>query len=209
MKYRIDRGFSVLELLVAIAVVAVLAALLFSPVRQMIHRSRTTECASNLRNWHVLFALYATEHDQRIPSIYLDASQTQSGVSEYWFSAFDEEYISEPERIRIGTCGNADDYVPGAVATSYGMNAQLLPSESWRLSCIVEPSRTILLGDVGINAAWHSGATSIKSHSESNDPARTPCYREQGEKCNILFFDGHVESMIEPDIHSELFDLSK
>ena len=61
------RGFTVVELLIVIAIVGVLAALLMPAVGRARESARRTACLSNLRQVHQSFLLFAEENDGRVP----------------------------------------------------------------------------------------------------------------------------------------------
>lgn len=60
------RAFTLLELLVVIAVIAVLSTLLLPALGQARAKVRRVECLSRLRQWNVAFRQYAEEHDDWI-----------------------------------------------------------------------------------------------------------------------------------------------
>jgi prepilin-type N-terminal cleavage/methylation domain-containing protein len=47
--YRPRRGFTLVEMLVVIAIIAVLAAIAFPGFKSMLENSRATQCTANLR----------------------------------------------------------------------------------------------------------------------------------------------------------------
>jgi prepilin-type N-terminal cleavage/methylation domain-containing protein len=60
-------GFTLVELLVVIAVIAILAALLLPALGQAKERARVTQCISNLRQIAVAIKMYVDEHSDRFP----------------------------------------------------------------------------------------------------------------------------------------------
>jgi prepilin-type N-terminal cleavage/methylation domain-containing protein len=63
------QAFTLLELLVAIAIVAMLAALLVTSVRSAMESSRRTACMLVLRNLGSAVVLYAADHRHRLPEL--------------------------------------------------------------------------------------------------------------------------------------------
>lgn len=61
------RGFTLLELLVTVAVVALLASLLGAAVVGARGRAQGAMCLNHLRQWGLATALYALDHDDRLP----------------------------------------------------------------------------------------------------------------------------------------------
>ena len=62
-----NRAFTLVEMLIVIAVIAILAAFLLPALGRAKQSARRTECASNLKQWAVAFSLYVDDNDQFIP----------------------------------------------------------------------------------------------------------------------------------------------
>ena len=61
------RGFSLVELLVVVAILALLAVLLIPFLRKGIDLARESACKANLRNWGIAFLAYAADHKGYLP----------------------------------------------------------------------------------------------------------------------------------------------
>ena len=61
------RGFTLVELLVAIGIIAVLAALLFPVFKNVRDRAKVTQCSNNLQQLGVAFQQYLQDNAQRYP----------------------------------------------------------------------------------------------------------------------------------------------
>src|SRR5262249_46325707 len=61
-------GFTLIELLVVIAIIAILAAILFPVFAQARDAARKAACQSNLKQFGVAFAMYATDYDGYFPN---------------------------------------------------------------------------------------------------------------------------------------------
>jgi prepilin-type N-terminal cleavage/methylation domain-containing protein len=60
-------GFSLVELLVVIAIIALLASLLLPALSGAKERARRTVCKNNLRQFNISAALYASDHNEKLP----------------------------------------------------------------------------------------------------------------------------------------------
>ncbi|MDQ8194690.1 type II secretion system protein [Coraliomargarita sp. SDUM461004] len=70
------RGFTLVELLMVIAVIAVLAAILIPVITRVREKSHEVECRNNLRQIGVALNLYVQDHNQRFPGPLTGAQPT-------------------------------------------------------------------------------------------------------------------------------------
>lgn len=66
--FSVPPAFSLIELLVVVAIVAVLIALLFPALTAAKERARRAACKSNLRQFYLATQLYALDHADKLPS---------------------------------------------------------------------------------------------------------------------------------------------
>jgi prepilin-type N-terminal cleavage/methylation domain-containing protein len=89
------RGFTLVELLVVLAVIAVLCAMLMPALHRARSAARQTVCQSRLRQWGVAFAAYAADNSGCYP--HTDGRDrsgdekplTREAVADYWFGWVD------------------------------------------------------------------------------------------------------------------------
>jgi prepilin-type N-terminal cleavage/methylation domain-containing protein/prepilin-type processing-associated H-X9-DG protein len=82
-------GFTLVELLVVTAILALLAAILLPALAHARTQARTAVCASNLRQLGMAFALYAQDADERLPDFHVDPmSAARAEQVPYWHDRF-------------------------------------------------------------------------------------------------------------------------
>ena len=185
-------AFTLPEILIVVAIIAILAAILWPVGRRMIEQGNQAKCMSNLRQLYGVLMFYADENNQMLPSPDVNADP-DSPSSAHWFRRLDR-YIAQQERIKILTCPSAKTFIPGDWATAYGMNYYLGEDKDWRTLSIDQKSRVILLADAVINPAWHSAGPAI---FEDGGPFNKTVDLRHGGRANFLFLDGHVEASAE------------
>jgi prepilin-type N-terminal cleavage/methylation domain-containing protein len=81
-------GFTLIELLVVIAIIAILAALLLPALSKAKQSALRAQCASNLHQWAVAYAMYAGDFENSFPD------NTQPPASDTaWMSALFNDYF--------------------------------------------------------------------------------------------------------------------
>ncbi len=123
----IDKGFTLVELLVVIAVIALLGAILFPVFAQAREKARQTTCLSNMKQLGTAFAFYAQDYDEMHPVACPAPTKTTKG---WWGEGW--AYAIQPyaKTYKIFTCPtDGEDAVyyqgwPAPVASmSYAANA--------------------------------------------------------------------------------------
>jgi prepilin-type N-terminal cleavage/methylation domain-containing protein/prepilin-type processing-associated H-X9-DG protein len=193
-------GFTLLEILVSLSIVAGLSVSMVTVAYKARERGRSSSCLANLRQWGVALHLYSADHGGCLP-------RRGQGVQllriidrpDDWFNALPpylgdftyQELDARGVRLKPGdrsifVCPSAKDESNGGHFLSYGMNMHL---SRWDKP---EPSRMVNLGcteNLVFMADSPGGyASTVPSAARYSVPARH-------DGCaNILFVDGHAES---------------
>jgi prepilin-type N-terminal cleavage/methylation domain-containing protein/prepilin-type processing-associated H-X9-DG protein len=180
-------GFTLVELLVVVAVIAILAAILFPAFAQARAQARKAACISNLRQLGAAFTLYADDYDELLPDYRCDPmSAARMAETSYRHDRFCCGLGVGPGQITFATllapmlkspqvafCPGDSDHSPtGRPVTSYEYKLWL--SEGHGLPEAPSPTGMALL--------WEQWAYHGTKGSEW----------ERRSAMNILFLDGHV-----------------
>lgn len=204
---RCRAAFTLVELLVAVAVLAVLAALLLPALGSGQSKAHRAQCLSQLHQWGIAVQLYADEHEDEIPRRGQGVRPlTQLNRPEDWFNALAGElglpgfgaYIAG-----AGTNANSPPALfvcpaakpaPARYFLAYAMNMYLSP---WNLPAphhtidIPAPALTVFLGDGGVGYC-----SAFPAAAEYSPQAR------HRQTANLAFLDGHADNFRGEEIGS-------
>lgn len=133
------RGFTLVELLVVIGIIAVLISILLPALGQTRESANRIKCSSNLRQAGQAFQLFANEHDGWFPSNMLNVTRSASAITGWadpWWASYmdagDYQYMVERYKLKpeIFTCPSvayrdgADFAVIYVIPSAYGATRQ-------------------------------------------------------------------------------------
>ena len=191
-------GFSLVELLVVIGVVAILSAIAFAATNAAFRSAKRTGCLSHMRTIGMATIAYTGDHDQDYP-------QTDNPA---WDAALDGYLETGAQEAADPVLECPADPRPlvngGSYARSYSFNGGL-PEKAIQVN---NPTMTILL------AEWYSANTSdptgpgtnfqygqsydIVTYTTGSCPSAPGSAGYHGSTSNFVFADGHAESL-DPD----------
>ncbi len=156
------RGFTLIELMVVVAIISILAAILFPVFSSARKKARSTQCLSNLNQLCKACLMYADDHDGRLfDNPY--PGPTYGHVETYWALAV-LPYVQNTD---IFACPSWDYsikpgyYVDAPFRVGYGLSDIIANGAPDRpspipLAVMRRPAETALLGDSAW--LWGSGA---------------------------------------------------
>jgi len=192
-------AFTLIEVVVVVALLAVLAALLLPALAGGKAKARQAQCLSQLEQWVMALHLYSNDNDDAIPRRGQGVRPlTQTDRPDDWFNALPRELSQQGfgEYIaRAGTNANSppDLFVcpeakpaPARYFLTYAMNMYLSPRnlpEPHRMFDIATPSSVVFLTDGGVGYC-----SAFPAFAEYSPQAR------HRQMANLTFLDGHAAS---------------
>lgn len=181
------QGFSLVELLVILAVLGILAAILFPVVSSAVASSRSSRCMSNLRQLGSGVQLYANDHNGLFP-----ANGGSKESPQLWGQRIAPyvgiDFLGPVNQGKLPpdpfSCPEEHDMtMTGSHRSHYSKNIELngSPSGTVKVTQIPYPEKTFLLAD-------SLGRDMSYLYEKSFAP------RHDG-KANVIFVDMHVESL--------------
>jgi len=189
-------GLTLVEMLVAIGICMVLAALLVPLVIVAREKARTVVCADNLRGIGVAFSTILPMQNGYFTGCYYDVTPVRDGV--WWVGMRDPwdrpDPLFQDETAPVFMCPSARGYVralsstgePHNAPTTYMYNVEM-PIIARNVARVPEPINRVIFCDgdpAAVVGEWQ--------HTRSW-PDRTIVPRHRGQ-ANFLFLDGHVET---------------
>jgi prepilin-type N-terminal cleavage/methylation domain-containing protein len=189
-------GFTLVELLVVIAVIALLAAMLLPALAGAKERGRQTSCINSVRQQTLAVLMYADDHDGVLPpTAYNDAD----GNEVDWPALLDP-YVNYLAKIHLCPTDRKSRI------NSYGLNELAFvdltdpnPLPPTRVATFRTPCATIMQGDIGTEDDFVTPRpdtlklTAPGSVLNDDEDAR-PSTRHT-TRCDLGFMDGHGEHM--------------
>ena len=188
-----SRGFSLVELLSAIAVIAILAALLIPLLGKYRVYADTVKCSQNIRQWGLGVQLYVNDNNGILPTMLKNGEPNwQEGVAR---CIIQNGKTAQRFDLRntLGCPGDNGD----KATWGYGINNYLRPKlrpKTHVVRTIYEiesPERFLLLGEDPAGGVWHLHAWSGASGID---------YDRHDGSTNVVFADYHVETFTQDEL---------
>ena len=184
---RARTGFTLVELLVVISVVAILAALSLPALARAKETARRAACASNLRQIVLGAQIHVDEHEDSFPGqpggdgVALHAA---GGDGTNYYDML-MPYVNHP---RVWLCPSAES-APGTLL-GFHMNGLIITTNGLRAVTIAEPAQTLLIGETGYRKLYDQAY--LRPDQMGNYLYDRPQRNHFGGS-NAGFVDGHVQ----------------
>ncbi len=199
LRSRSDSAFTVMELLVTVAIIAAVIALAFNALPVALEASRASKCAGNLRALGQSFFAYLGDHGQRFPAGYAAPGGWPQEL-------VNGQYATLPSFCCPSNRENPDVY--HGTWSHFGYNYAHLATQIRQtgdttnrvpalFSQIVAPSMTVLLVENLRPDRSKSSYLVWDAYSTNSTEYGNPEPRHRGG-FNILWCDGHVSRMTSP-----------
>lgn len=203
-------GFSLIELLVVVSIIAILASMLLPGVRMVRDAARATQCAGNLRQLQLANAAYKTDNGYWIPGYDVSFAGSRFWIqSRDFIAAYTDDKVTDADNNRISSsqfCPNArppTGWDKMSYSYGYNCNETMAPAgQSWYF----HPT------DAGIvsfadGLDWHLSYGGLLNYFITGSPkpeglrsSQSTAFRHHGV-AQVAFYDGHVAPMRFADLY--------
>lgn len=213
-------GFTLVELLVVIGIIAMLMSILLPALSRAQEAARQVACLSNLRQLAAAAAVYLSDNDGAYPPAQWNNAPANPTIYNAWdFTRAGSDVTpgllwQGRTNMKVQQCPSFDgrSNSPGDPYTGYNYNTSFIgrgkgEGSPARASQVRRPAETLLFGDgewkLGANKYMRSPLPSPTENPFSyaeGSPARaagTQGFRHRGMS-NAVFCDGHAESFSRP-----------
>lgn len=214
---RHPRAFSLVEILVAAAIMGILAALLVGGVKGAANKGKEAKCIAGLRQIGVGLMNYVGENDGYLPRPTIKAAESGLGADQMWSKQLGPylpqrgNSLTAPQNlVFVCPAANYAGYARNDVSSTYNSSAvgfyftsstsvgSATSGPARSFASVEFPSRTILVAEGKQDGANASCASALNWTQASADlGASTPSLTadldfRHGDRMNVLYGDGHV-----------------
>jgi prepilin-type N-terminal cleavage/methylation domain-containing protein len=186
MRTTARRAFTLIELLTVIAIIAILAGILFPVFAKAREKAEQTQCINNVKQLGTAVNMYATDYDSKLPVIGDTNAPLYWPATLYPYTKNDQILICPASTLDQNWSNSATPKPnTGADGVSYGFNSNLNMVRITRMS---EPARTVMIFDCRTDGGncWGNDAGRCRANHLGDDTANDGY-------SSIGFGDGHAK----------------
>ncbi len=202
-----DRRFTLLELLVVVAVIALLAAFILPALSRSRQVAQASKCVTNLKNIGIAFTTYADSSSEFFPignapgdrNWVALLSDYEKGSKIYYCSSDEDNspvnFASQPTLVSYGynllALGFQD---AGGKPHPQANDGTTVTEYAGALPSVREPAETLTAVDAG-RASANGRGYYLATPAETLWPGDFVAWNRHQSRSNVLFVDGHVSPM--------------
>ena len=195
-------GFTLIELLVVVAIIGILAALLFPAFARARENARRSSCQSNLKQIGIGILQYTQDYDERFPAQNNLGNSTSSRVDDYADLGAAQNWIASIQPYakswQLFACPSAsgNSTVNGNNNNAYLANGVLIRPSGFHQGKVESAAQLVIVheADIRTNKAvirpYKTNTTDSLNYSGWNGSTVNKFHFDGG---NLLYVDGHVK----------------
>jgi prepilin-type N-terminal cleavage/methylation domain-containing protein/prepilin-type processing-associated H-X9-DG protein len=192
----VERAFTLIEVLVVIAIITILAAILIPSLKSALESAKATKDLSNLRQIGMAMQTYLNDNDQILPISTTWPGTAASPVLYPKYVATRKVFQSPFDKRPPSEANDGTPPVSYSINTNmylkFGVNPSMLK--------VVSPASTFWMAPVyngppGSASSWQGTAGNAPDLLVGGGPGETTGTHRSGAKINVLFCDWHTETL--------------